>query len=1151
MSSNGHSSSDFRPPTPATDAQQAHPAFSPRARANSPHKTASTRPDNYHDDDANDVKQEEKIVMADDVRVRATMESRVESFSVSETAFRLQDHVNIHHLQQLMETFHLAGTGLSGYDITTKTGTATDAAMRQGQLTMVEFREALVEILGPAVDTEQMELLFMKVDMTCDGLVNWDEFCTYLLLQLQEMDCSENKKTLPFGEEPSRIITNLFSKEVTVRIMCCSNPNRLVSVTKDGVIATWSPDFKLQRSFCMESHSDSVVFRMLGTRRRNVLWVTDCIAMNNCSKLAVSTTSRDIWFYDMACAQYTCQYRLFDLPNVPLCLDYWYDEKNPSGTSLLMYGDDSGNITLLYFQKPQQHLFDPIQKSWIQIYMQDLGQHSRYVQYTVIPGVHTDWVRQLRYMPESNSILSCSGSPINSMSIRDIERKKKLYVFKLRKGISCFDYSRNWNIIATGSVDHVVRLWNPVSNFRPVALLKGHLLAVLGVLIHEELGQIISYSQDVTLKTWDMREYVCIQSVSWKYPTTRTPDHGSFVLFLSPLASNMLLLSCNNFVTEFRLQGVGKYSTRFATTHSSPICSVVYNSSLKQVATGCEECVVTVWDINTGQRVLQLSNVHDTDLTTMALDSKNRRLFTGSRSGHIKIWNFSNGQCLKNLVPNNPGDITGIIDFPDKKQILAVGWSRILTGYTDIHDTYVTNTFHSGPDDSWLGGHVHKEDILTADYCPPYYLATGSFDGEILIWGTDSEKLLKRLRMAPMDLPSSHSDRGVGSKLFDKSTHSGVVSQQSLVRSRRMSRTSQKQLSAPTRGAHGFMPVFKLLFLTERARARGLESAILVSVDGPDVHFWHLFHAHLLSNMSSGTLRAAQYDDEIVHALATDDDNKFLITGDSLGFVSVWDIEHYLIDNSPASFRNPSNIRSWRAHAGVVTDLKYASHDFCPLLISMSDDCTARLWNMNGHFVGTFGQETAWNVREPSTYQHPMNPWGERRSMSEGIPSRPGSSRPVTAKTSEGERILRSAVSIAARKAIRSSKSRTGKDPHVESKPNISTKAQVQAQNTDADSNRSPAVPSITNGGDNKEAYTPAATTLGETYLRQYNRRMRDRQERRNGMGEVDITQALRFGTLCSPFQTLYTPLVEDVEIPKSLPTVPKFVTDRSQPAAY
>jgi hypothetical protein len=67
--------------------------------------------------------------------------------------------------------------------------------------------------------------------------------------------------------------------------------------------------------------------QMLGVRRRNRLWVTDYVVMNNCNKLVVGTTSRDIWFYDVACTHYTCQYRLFDIPNVPLCFDYWYDEK--------------------------------------------------------------------------------------------------------------------------------------------------------------------------------------------------------------------------------------------------------------------------------------------------------------------------------------------------------------------------------------------------------------------------------------------------------------------------------------------------------------------------------------------------------------------------------------------------------------------------------------------------------------------------------------------------------------------------------------------------------------------------------------------------------------------------------------------------------
>jgi WD40 repeat protein len=892
--------------------------------------------------------------------------------------FRLQDHINIDHLEQLMNTFHLAGTGLQGYDITARTGTMDEAVTRRGYLTLMEFRQALVEILGPAIDNEQLEMLFMKVDTTCDGLVDWDEFCTYLLLQLQEMNNAHDTWTLPFDEEPSRILTNHFSKEVAVRTMFCSNPNRIITVSKDGAISTWSPDLKLQRNVVMDMDPVFSASQMLGVRRRNRLWVTDYVVMNNCNKLVVGTTSRDIWFYDVACTHYTCQYRLFDIPNVPLCFDYWYDEKNPSGTSLLLYGDDSGSVVVFYFLTPHQHLFEPSQRAddkTIQIYMQDLSHHSRYVHYNIMPAVHTDWVRQIRFMPSRNSFITCSASPINSMSIRDIERKKKAYVFKLRKGISCFDYSNTWNVIATGSVDHVVRLWNPVSTSKPMALLKGHVTSVLDVFIHEELGQVLSYSQDLTLKTWDLREYVCIQSVTWKYPTAKQPDHGASVFFLSPLASNLLVLSCNQFMAEFKLRGVGRRSLRISVTHNSSICSVLYNPLFQQVVTGCEESVVALWEIDTGQRVLQLSNVHgETELTAVAVDATGQRIFTGSRNGNIKIWNASNGHCLKNLVAKVSGEVTAILHFPEKRQVLAVGWNRILTGYTDSQET-----FHSGPSDSWTAGHAHKDDILTADFCPPCYLATGSFDGEIIIWTTETEKSLRRLRTVPSELTISHSDRGIISRQLDKHTgpgahmsnvNTGLKSHHTFDRSRQVCQSTHTQSSS--RSTIGFKPVYKVLFLTERSKVHGLESAILVSVDGPDAHFWQLFNSQMPTNTATGTLRVAHYEDETIHALTTDSDNKFLIAGDSSGYISVWNIEHYCINNDQASFAYPVMVHCWRAHNGIVAEVTYVGHEFCPLLVSGSDDGSVRLWNMKGHFIGTFGQGVPWNVRDPLTYQHPL-----------------------------------------------------------------------------------------------------------------------------------------------------------------------------------
>lgn len=61
----------------------------------------------------------------------------------------------------------------------------------------------------------------------------------------------------------------------------------------------------------------------------------------------------------------------------------------------------------------------------------------------------------------------------------------------------------------------------------------------------------------------------------------------------------------------------------------------------------------------------------------------------------------------------------------------------------------------------------------------------------------------------------------------------------------------------------------------------------------------------------------------------------------------------------------------WRAHAGEILNIDYVAHETQPLVLSASGDQTVRLWTLQGHYVGTFGQDQPWDLRNPSTFQHP------------------------------------------------------------------------------------------------------------------------------------------------------------------------------------
>ncbi|XP_071319394.1 cilia- and flagella-associated protein 337 isoform X5 [Trachinotus anak] len=658
--------------------------------------------------------------------------------------------------------------------------------------------------------------------------------------------------------------------------------------------------------------------------------------MGNVHKVAIATDCRDLHFVNVSAAGVFEDVHLFGFRSVPTALCYWHDAECPDRPPLLLLGDEKGGVHLMWFLNPSKGLFKNPSKKQNgphRIFFPDLGEHSNMVSYRYISNIHQEPINRVMFEASTNVIMTSSESDTTSVVFLNVTLKREPYIWKMNQGAKCFDYNECLQLMVTGGCDRAVRLWTRFVTTRPVATLLGHRATILDVAIYQPVGQIFSYSRDAELKVWDISTHHCLKSVRLQFPCLqpgRIPEHGNFpfLLLFPPLPEDTqphLVVGCKDYLALLDLaetrRGGGGWLTHEGKEVGPEIQSglalscALYNPTLRQVVTGYTNTSVSLWDVETGRRRLQILNTHGEDeLICMALDSSHRRLITGARNGTIKVWNLLNGLNLHKLEPVTNSEVTRLTCLHDNK-LLAVGWSQRIIQY----DIAAAKDLYVRADTSWKSSGVHKSDILAVCHCSALgVVATASHDGEVIIWRLETQGPLLHLQ---------------------RERQAGVVP-----------------------------PVDSLLFLQHRAGSRELRNrGVLVSSQAGCLSFWSITG----QTHTYGQFYAPEQPGVRVLSLSSDQSkNTILVSGDTTGWLQIWDISHYALDIRHKSVcERPTLLQCWKAHKRGLVSVEVLEVADRLFVLTASADGSAGLWTKDGDHVGSFGQEVMWNITDAAAYQ--------------------------------------------------------------------------------------------------------------------------------------------------------------------------------------
>lgn len=135
-----------------------------------------------------------------------------------------------------------------------------------------EFVDKIFSLVGRGTREEYGEL-FDKIDVTRDGVLDWDKLTSFLLLELSEKDERAKSSVVPQWKDLKLLPSSL--KEHIQKIVYLKSTSRYLIISKEGLLEIWGENLVPQKT--LRVATDSV--------KPKDLWVTSMVSLPNVNKV--------------------------------------------------------------------------------------------------------------------------------------------------------------------------------------------------------------------------------------------------------------------------------------------------------------------------------------------------------------------------------------------------------------------------------------------------------------------------------------------------------------------------------------------------------------------------------------------------------------------------------------------------------------------------------------------------------------------------------------------------------------------------------------------------------------------------------------------------------------------------------------------------